>query len=208
MTSAGQLADARDLPEDPAGVEYRLTDEDAVLRALVHQHALAERIQVNIHDIADDEPVGDACGFVAQRTQALALGLQRLVALQAELGQAQLCLELALVGAQGIAGGDAFAKPVPALEGTGDGDLHGVGHDRQHAADLAEMIVALVDDDESLGRAANTARSGAEVPSCDRMCRCYERRPWASHLSLGFRVSWALVACITPIRICLDRVPR
>ena len=92
--------------------------------------------------------VGDSGGVVAQRAQALALGLQRLVALQPELRQAQLRLELALVGAQRIAGGDALAKPVPALEGAGDRDLHRIGDDREDPADLAEVIVALVDDDQ------------------------------------------------------------
>ena len=81
----------------------------------------------------------------------MTLGLQRLIALQAKFGQTQLRLQLGLVGTQRISRRDACAKPVPSLERAGDGNLYGVGHDREHAANLAEMIVALVDDDESQG---------------------------------------------------------
>jgi hypothetical protein len=65
------------------------------------------------------------------------------------LGDAQFVLELGLVGAQRFARREAFAQPRPALEGTRDGDLHRVGDDRENAADLAEMIVALVDDHQA-----------------------------------------------------------
>ena len=72
-------------------------------------------------------------GIVAQRAQPLRLRLQGLVALQAELRQAQLRLQPGLVRAQRVARRDAFAKPLPALEGTGDGHLHRVGdHREQH----------------------------------------------------------------------------
>ena len=97
---AGELLDAGDLAEHAARIEHRLSDEHAVAGALVDQHALAKCVEVHIHDVADDEPVGDPGRIVAQRAQALALGLQRLVALQPELGDAQLGLEPGLVGAQ------------------------------------------------------------------------------------------------------------
>src|ERR1700692_2761181 len=87
-----QLTDARDLPKYSACVQYGLPDEPSVLRAFVHQHSLAEGVQIDVHDVADDEPVGDSRGVVPQRTQTLALSLQRLVALQAELRQTRLRL--------------------------------------------------------------------------------------------------------------------
>ncbi len=146
---AGDLLDAGHLAEHAARVEHGLTDEHAVARALVDQHALAKGVEIDIHDVADDEPIGHPRGVVAQRAQALALRLERLVALQAELGDAQLRLEPGLVGAQAVARGDALAEPMPALERARDRDLHRVGDEREDAANLAEMIVALVDDDEA-----------------------------------------------------------
>ena len=74
---------------------------------------------------------------VAQRAQALTLGLQRLVALQPELSQPQLRLEFGLVGAQRFAGRDAFAKPIPALEGARNGDLH---RDMRRSTERAEFL--------------------------------------------------------------------
>ncbi len=145
---ARELLDPGDLPEHPARIEHGLPDEQPVARALVDQHAFAERIQIQIHDIADDETVGDPGGAVAQGAQPLALGFQGLVTLQLELREAQLGLQPGVVGAQGVAGGDALAKPVPALERARDRNLHRIGHDRQEAADAAEMVVALVDDDQ------------------------------------------------------------
>jgi hypothetical protein len=56
----------------------------------------------------------------------LALGLQRLVALQPEIRESQFRLEFRFVGTEGFTRRDAFAKPIPALERTGDGDLHRV----------------------------------------------------------------------------------
>jgi len=84
----GELTDARDLAEYPAGVQDGLADENPVLRAFVDQHALAERVQIDVHDVADDESVRESRGAVPKRTQALALGFQGLVALQTELRQA------------------------------------------------------------------------------------------------------------------------
>ena len=146
---ASELVDAGDLAEYAAGIEYRLADIYAVPRALVDEHALAKRIQIHIHDVADDESRSDAGGAVAQCAQSAALGLERLVALQPELGDAQLVLEFGLVAAQRLARRETLAQPRPAFEGTGDRELHRVGDDRQSPADLAEVIVALVDDDQA-----------------------------------------------------------
>ena len=55
---------------------------------------------------------------------------ERLVALQAEIREPQFRLEFRFVGAEGFARRDALAKPIPALEWTGDGDLHRICHHR------------------------------------------------------------------------------
>ena len=59
-----QAADLRDeghdLAEDAVGVEHRLALEDAVRRALVEQHAMAERIEVHVQDRGDDGALGHA----------------------------------------------------------------------------------------------------------------------------------------------------
>ncbi len=116
-----------------------------------------------------------------------------------KLRETQLGLEAQLVGAQVLSRGDALPEPVPACEGRGDHDFHRVGDHGQPAADLAQMVVALVEDDETRARAANTARSGAAGPRFDPRHRRYERRP---------RSGASPVACITPVRRCPVRVPR
>ena len=146
---AGEFFDAGHLAEDAAGVEHRLADEHAVARALVDEHPFTECVDVEIQDVADDETVGDFGGIGAQRAQPDAFGLERFIALQTKIGEAQFRLEPGLVGTQGIAGGDALAKPIPPLEGTGDRNLYRIGDHRQNAADLPQMVVALVEDDET-----------------------------------------------------------
>ena len=97
---AGELFDARDLSEDTAGVEHRLANEHPIVGSFVDQNAFAKRIQVEIHDVADQEAAGDTCGVVAQRAQAACLGFERVVTLQLEIRQPQFRLEFGLVGAQ------------------------------------------------------------------------------------------------------------
>lgn len=145
---AGQLSDPCDLAEDAAGVEHRLTDVHAVACAFVDHHALTKGVDVEVHDVADDEAIGHSGRVVPQGAQPQALGLERLVALQAKIGEPQLRFEFGLVGTQRIPGGDALAKPIPAFERTGDGHLDRVGDDRQEAADLAQMVVALVENNQ------------------------------------------------------------
>ena len=100
---AGELLDAGDLAEHAARIEDGLADEHALARALVDQHALAKGVEVHVHDVADDESVGNAGRVVAQRAQALSFRLERLIALQTKLSEAQLRLELGLVRAQRVA---------------------------------------------------------------------------------------------------------
>ena len=149
MTSLVSSSTRATCPNTPPESSTACPTNTPVARALVDQDALAKRIEIDIHDVADDEPIGDPGGIVAQCAQPLTLGLQGLVALQLEVREAQLGLQPGVIGAQGVAGGDALAKPVPALERARDRNLHRIGDDRQEAADPAEMVVALVDDDQS-----------------------------------------------------------
>ena len=148
----GELLDAGDLTEYAARIEYRLADEYSVARALVHQDPLTKGVEIHVHDVADDEPARHAGRAVAQRTQSLSFGLQRLVALELELSQPQLRLEFGFVRAQRVAGRDAFSKPIPALERARHRDLHGIRDNRQQAPNLTQMVVALIDDDQSEGQ--------------------------------------------------------
>ena len=56
---AGELLDAGHLAEHAARIEYRLSDEDSVAGALVDQHALTKRVEIHVHDVADDEAARD-----------------------------------------------------------------------------------------------------------------------------------------------------
>ena len=131
---AGELLDSGDLAEHAARIEHGLPDEYAIVSALVDQHALAERVEIHIHDVADDEPARDIGGVGAQRPQPLSLGFERLVALQFELREAQIRLETHIVLAQRIARGDALAEPMPSRKRTFDGDLRR-GRRRSTASD-------------------------------------------------------------------------
>ena len=172
----------------------------------------AKGVEVHVHDVADDEAVRDPGGAVAQRTQPLRFGLQRLVALEPELRHAQLCLESGLVGAQRIAGRDAFAKPVPALERAFDGDLHRVGNDRQQAPNLAQMVVALVDDHQSQGqqRVQNTTKQQPRRSSGSIGITKCDHAPAAACRLLSLRLppTCALPQLSLPIRRCPVHAPR
>src|SRR5258708_34350640 len=109
---ARELPDTRDLTEHAAGIEDGLSCINAVARALVHQDALTEGVQIHVHDIADDEAVGDSRGIVSQCAQSLRFSSERLVARPPKLRHAQLALELVLIRTQRLARGDAVSYAV------------------------------------------------------------------------------------------------
>ncbi len=76
----GDRPDARDLAENAIGVERRLAAEHAGAAALVDEHALPERVEVDAHDLGDQRALHDARGALARGPQPLVLLLQRLVA--------------------------------------------------------------------------------------------------------------------------------
>ena len=53
-------AGTRDLAEDAGRVDRGLASEDAVARALVDEHALAERVEIHAHDLGDQRTLHDA----------------------------------------------------------------------------------------------------------------------------------------------------
>ena len=84
----------RDLAEDALGVEHGLALEDAVGRALVEQHAVAERVEVDVEDRGDQHALGDARRVCAHVAQAQVLVLERGEALQLQVREAHACGEL------------------------------------------------------------------------------------------------------------------
>jgi hypothetical protein len=75
---------ARDLAEDAIGVQRGLAAEYAVTASLVDQHALAERVEVDAHDLGDQRPLHDARRAFAGAAQAQVLLLERFEAHQLE----------------------------------------------------------------------------------------------------------------------------
>ena len=74
---AGELLDPRDLAEHAARIEHRLTDEYAVMGALVDQHPLAKGIEVDVHDVADHEAASTTSVVLLRNARNLAVSASR-----------------------------------------------------------------------------------------------------------------------------------
>ncbi len=81
--------DLRHLAEDAVAVEHGLVLEHAIGRAFVEQHAVPERIEVDVEDRGDQHFFGDARAVRAHFAQAPVFFLQHRESLQLQVGQAQ-----------------------------------------------------------------------------------------------------------------------
>ena len=104
---------ACDLAEDSLGIEDRLALEHTVRRALVEQHAMTERVQVDVEDRGDQHALRDTGRVLAHVAQPAVLLLEHREALQLQVRETQPPRELEVLGAQPVAIGKRFAEPVP-----------------------------------------------------------------------------------------------
>ncbi len=106
-----------DLAENAVRIEDGLTFECAILRSLVDQHSVPERIQIHTHDFRDQGTFLDARRGFANVAQPSILLRERLEALQTQIGDTQLGAQIRIARAQLIAIGETRCHPIPRLAG-------------------------------------------------------------------------------------------
>ena len=137
-------ADARDLAEDAVRVDDRLAAEQLRARTLVDEHPLAERVEVDPHDLRDQRALHDARGTLAQRAQPLVLLLERLEAQELQPQHQVVGRELDVLGLDAGLGGKGLAHRGIGLDRRLHGPLDRVGEGCDAVADHREVVLAMV----------------------------------------------------------------
>src|SRR5581483_10729398 len=101
------------LTEQPGIVQDRLTLEDSVDGAPVDQDALAQAVELNIHDLRDEPPLGNGGQCPLQAAQLIVLSRQGLEPHGSKLELAQPPEQLSVLTAQRITRRNAFLQPLP-----------------------------------------------------------------------------------------------
>ena len=151
MISAEIGTCARDLAEDAGRVDRGLASKDAVARALVDEHALAERVEVHAHDLGDERTLHDAGRTLAHGAQPLVLLLERFEAQELEAQHEIVGGELDVFSFDAGPGRERLAHRGPGLQRRLHGPLDRVGEGCDAIADGGEVVLAMIRDHESCG---------------------------------------------------------
>ena len=120
-------------------------------RSLVDEYALAERVEVDTHDLGNERALHDARRALAHRAKPLVLLLERLEAQELQAEHEVVRGKLDVAGLDARLGRERFPHRAPGRDRSLHGPLDGIGERRDAVADCSEMMIAVVGDHEAGG---------------------------------------------------------
>ncbi len=137
-----------DLAHYRMGIEYRLAAEYPGGRSLVDDDLLLVGVQVDRRQLGHQHPVADLERGIEQVAQPHVLGLQRFVLLQLGLQAQVIAAQCGVVFEQATARAGGLVEPLRGGERQVGHVVQRVGHERQGAAQLLEVMETMVEHEQ------------------------------------------------------------